>query len=96
MSVPRGRLGDAERLQTQLAARDQRQIALFLHVAAVPQDRAHRVHLRVTGGAVAAGGVYLLQNCRGGAEIEATAAVFFGDQRREIAGLVRAVTNSVG
>ncbi|MGE5163828.1 MAG: hypothetical protein ACM3IH_07355 [Sphingobacteriales bacterium] len=31
------RLGNAERLQMQLAARDQRQVALFLRVAAMPQ-----------------------------------------------------------
>ena len=42
-----GRLGDAEGLQPQLAARDARQVALLLLGAAVPQQRAHDVHLRV-------------------------------------------------
>ncbi len=83
----RGRLGDAEGLQAQFAARDLRQIALLLLGAAVPQDRAHRVHLRVAGGAVAAGGVHFLQDCGGRADAEPAAAVFFGDQRGEIAGL---------
>ena len=58
----RRRLGDAEGLQAQFAAGDLRQIALFLRGAAVPQDRAHGVHLRVAGGAVAAGGVHLFQD----------------------------------
>ena len=49
------RLGDAERLQAKLAARDRRQIALLLLGAAVAKERAHRVHLGVAGGAVAAG-----------------------------------------
>src|SRR5207342_1349434 len=52
-----------------------------------PQDRAHRVHLRVTGGAVTTGGVHFLKNCRGGTQVEAAAAVFFGDQRRQVASL---------
>jgi len=82
-----GRLGDAERLQTQLAARDQRQVAFFLRVAAMPQNRAHRVHLRVTGGAIATGGVHFLENCRGRTQVETAASVFLGDQRRQVAGL---------
>ena len=60
-----GRLGDAEGLQPQFAAGDLRQIALLLLGAAVPQQRAHRVHLRMAGGAVAAGGVDFLED-RGG------------------------------
>ena len=82
------RLGDAEGLQAQFAGGDLRQIAFLLRVAAVPQDRAHDVHLRVAGGAVAAG--------RRGSppgsprplpRAEPAAAVFLRDQRREIAGL---------
>src|SRR3546814_16857545 len=47
-----GRLGDAEGLQAQLTLGDARQIALLLRLAAVPQQGAHGVHLRVAGGAV--------------------------------------------
>ena len=78
-------LGHAERLQAEFAAGDQWQIALFLSLAAVAQNCAHGVHLRVTGSAVAAGSVHLLQNCGSGAEIESTAAVFLRNQRCEIA-----------
>src|SRR3546814_11165295 len=42
-----GRLGDAEGLQAQLTLGDARQIALLLRLAAVPQQGAHGVHLRV-------------------------------------------------
>ena len=61
-----GRLGDAERLQPQFALGDRGQLALLLRGAAVPQQRAHGVHLRVAGGAVAAGRVDLLHDRRGG------------------------------
>src|SRR3546814_3910082 len=59
-----GRLGDAEGLQAQLTLGDARQIALLLRLAAVPQQGAHGVHLRVAGGAVAAGLLDLLQKDR--------------------------------
>ena len=91
-----GRLGDAERLQAQFAAGDLGQIALFLLGAAVPQDGAHRVHLGVAGGAIAARGVHFFEDRGGGADAEPAAAVFFRDQRGEVAGLVSASTNSVG
>ena len=81
-----GRLGDAEGLQAQFAAGDLGQIALLLRGAAVPQHRAHGVHLRVAGGAVAAGGVHFFQDRGGRADAEPAAAVFFRDQRGEIAG----------
>ena len=82
----RGRLGDAESLQAQFAAGDRGQIGLLLRGAAVPQDRAHGVHLRVAGGAVAAGGMHLFQDRGRGAQAEPAAAVFFRDERGEIAG----------
>ena len=66
---------------------DLRQIALLLLGAAVPQHRAHRVHLRVAGGAVAAGRVDLLHDGDGRRHGEPAAAVFLGDQRGEKAGL---------
>ena len=49
-----GRLGDAERLQAQFAAGDLRQPLRLLLLAAVPQQRAHGVHLGVAAAAVAA------------------------------------------
>src|ERR1019366_8343530 len=61
----RGRFRDAEGLQAQFAAGDLRQIVLLLLGAAMPQDRAHRIHLRVAGSAVAAGRVHFLED-RGG------------------------------
>ena len=42
-----GRLAHAERLQPQLARRNLRQVGALLRVRSVPQQRAHRVHLRV-------------------------------------------------
>ena len=82
-----GRLGHAEGLQAQFAAGDLRQILLLLLGIAVPQDRSHGVHLRVAGGAVAAGGVDFLQDGGGGADAKPAAAEFLRDQRGEIAGL---------
>ena len=64
-----GRLGDAERLQPQLAGRDARQVLLLLLGVAVPQHRAHDVHLRVAGAGVAAELVDLLQDRAAGAQI---------------------------
>ena len=55
-------LRDAERLQPQLARSDLRQVLLLLLVGAVPEDRAHRVHLRVAGARVAAARVDLLED----------------------------------
>ena len=47
-------LGDGKGLQAQLAAGDAGKIAPFLFVAAVAQQRAHDVHLRMAGAGVAA------------------------------------------
>jgi hypothetical protein len=82
-----GGFGDAERLQPQLAPGDRRQILLFLFGAAVPEQRAHGVHLRVAGGAVAAGGVYLLHDRGRRLHVEPAAAVFLRNERGEKAGL---------
>jgi hypothetical protein len=76
----RVRLGDAEGLQAQLAARDPREVALLLLVRAVPQHRAHRVHLGVAGAGVAALVVDLLQDDRRVADAQAAAAVLRRDQ----------------
>ena len=78
-----GRLGDAERLQAHFAARDARQVALLLLRAAVAQQRAHDVHLRVALRRRAARDVDLFQDRGGRADRQAGAAVFLRDQRRE-------------
>ena len=75
------RLGNAKGLQAQGAAGDLRQILGLLRVRAVPQQRAHRVHLRMAGAAIAAGALHLFQHCRGGGEGQARAAMLLGDER---------------
>src|ERR1700679_840166 len=49
------------------------------------EQGAHGVHLRVTGAAVAAAAMDLLQNRRGGAESQPRPAVLFRDENRQIA-----------
>src|SRR6185295_19550463 len=73
-------LGHAEGLQADLAARELRQPPLLLRVGAVPQQRAHRVHLRVARAGVAAGRVDLLEDDGRLLEAEAAAAVLGRDQ----------------
>ena len=46
----------------------------------MPQDSAHRVHLRVTGRAVAARAMNLLEDRHRGAKAQSRTAVFFGNQ----------------
>jgi hypothetical protein len=75
-----GRLGDAERLQPQPARGDLREVAALLFVGAVPQHRAHRVHLGMAGGAVAPGALHLLEDRRRRRKAQARAAVFLRDQ----------------
>ncbi len=82
-----GRLGDAERLQPQFTAGNARQPFRLLRIVAVPQQRAHGVHLRMAATAVAAGTLDLLQDCRRRRQLQPGAAVFLGDQDRQIAGL---------
>ena len=79
----RGRLGDTECLQAQFAARNAGQIAFLLRGAAMPKKRAHRVHLRMTGRAVAAGGLDFLHDGGGGRHGQSAAAVLLRDQRGE-------------
>ncbi len=83
----RGRFRHTKSLQAQFAAGDLGQVVLLLRVAAVAQDGAHDVHLRMTGGAVAAGGMNLFHDGSGGADREPAAAVFLRDEGCEIAGL---------
>ena len=90
------RLGDAEGLQPQLAAGDLRQELALLRVGAVPQQRAHRVHLRVARAGVAAAAVDLLEDDRRLGDAEARAAVLLGNQRREVAGVGQRLDERVG
>jgi len=67
----RCRLGHAEGLQSILTGRNAGQPTLLLGVAPVPQQGAHRVHLGVTGGAIAAGGMDFLHDDGGFVQREA-------------------------
>src|SRR5579875_52954 len=78
-------LGYAERLHPQLAACDLRQIALFLFRAAMPEQGAHDVHLCVARAGVAAAVINFLQDGAGLGDPKTRAAIFFGDQSREVA-----------
>ena len=80
-------LGHSEGLQPQVAAGDVWQEALLLLLAAVPQQRAHRVHLGVAGGGVPTGAVDLLEDQAGFPHALAAAAVLLRDQHRQPAGL---------
>ena len=55
----------------------------FCSSLAVPQQRAHDVHLRVAGARVGAGAVDLFENHGRFSQAEAAAAVFGGNQRRQ-------------
>ena len=79
--------GHAESLKAKRAAGDLRQIFRLLGGRAMPQDRAHDVHLGMARRRVAAGFVDRLQYCGGGGKRQAGPAIFLGDQGREIAGL---------
>ena len=92
----RGRLADAERLQPQLAGGDLGQVLALLRVGAVPQQRAHRVHLRVAGAGVGAAAVDLLEDDRRLVDAEAGAAVLLGNQRRQVAGVGQRLDERVG
>ena len=64
-----------------------RQVPLLLRLGAVPQDRSHRVHLRVARARVAARRVDLLEDHARRSDIEARPAELLGDERREPARL---------
>ncbi len=80
----RGRLGHAEGLQPQLSRRDLRQICRLLRFRAMAQHCAHRVHLGMAGGGVAACPMHFLQYRRAGGQGQTEAAEFFGDQGGKI------------
>ena len=79
------RLADAERLKTQLARGDARQKRALLRKRPVPQQRPHRVHLRVARARIRAAAIHFLENDGGFADTEARSAVLFRDERRQIA-----------
>jgi hypothetical protein len=85
---PAGGLGHAECLQAHFARGNPRQIGLFLSLASVPQQRAHDVHLRMTGAAVASCVLDFFQDGRCGGKGQAGAAICFRNQRGEIAGVI--------
>ena len=91
-----GRFGHAERLQPQFAAGDLRQPFCLLLVVAVPQQRAHGVHLGVAAAAIAAGALDLLEDGGCGGQFQPGAAIFFGDQHREISGPRQCIDERAG
>jgi hypothetical protein len=74
-------------LQAQLAAGDLRQVFLLLLLAAVAQERPHRVHLGVAGAAIGARRMDFLQDRRSRRKRQSAAAVFLGNQRSQQARL---------
>ena len=90
------RLGDAERLQAELAAGDLRQVVALLRLGAVPQQRAHGVHLGVARAGVAAAVVDFLEDDRRLADAEAGTAVGLGNQRRQIPGAGQGLDECIG
>ncbi len=82
-----GGFGHAEGLKAQRAGGDLRQDRRFLRGASMPEDRAHGVHLGVTGGAVAPAFLDLFQDRAGGRQAEAAAAEFLGNERGQEPGV---------
>src|SRR6266545_5964505 len=73
-----------------------RQVAALLLIGSMPQDAAHRVHLRVRGGGVAARRVDLLQDGGGVGDAQARAPVRLGDERAEPPGVGERLHEGVG
>src|SRR5882757_2323592 len=80
-----GRLCHPERLQAKLSRRNLWKVALLLLVTAVPEERAHDVHLSVTGGAIAAAVLDFLKNGCAGRQRKACTPIFLGNQGRQVA-----------
>src|SRR5207302_5614716 len=89
-------LGDAHRLQAQLADGDLRQVFLFLAFRAVAQQRVHVVHLAVAATGIAARARHLFHDHARLGEREARAAVFLWNERRHPAGLGESVDERLG
>ena len=79
----RGRLGDAEGLEPQLARGDRGQEALLLLLAPVAQQGAHHVHLGVTDAGARRRAVDRLEDQARFEHPETAPAVLLGDERRE-------------
>ena len=62
------------------------EVLLLLRFAAVTLERSHDVHLRIAGGAVAAGALNLLQDDGQLGDPETRSAIPLGDERREPSG----------
>ena len=92
----RRRLADAEGLKPQLAGGDAGQQRGLLRLGAVPQQRAHRVHLRVAGAGVGAAAVDFLEDDRRFVDAEAGAAVGFGNEGRQVPGVGERLHEGVG
>src|SRR5919204_557909 len=73
-------LGHCHRLEPDAAGRDVRKVVALLRLIAMPEERAHRVHLRVAGGAVFPAGIDLLEHDAGFDQAEPGAAVLGRNQ----------------
>src|ERR1700722_7114025 len=92
----RVRLGHAESLQPQLARSDTREVTPLLLLAAMLEDRCHRVHLCVTGSGVAAGVIYLPEYYRTVEHRQPGPAVFLRDERGKPSGLAERAHELLG
>ncbi|MPN28638.1 hypothetical protein SDC9_176081 [bioreactor metagenome] len=92
----RGGLCDTHGLQPPFARGDARQVFLLLRLRAMAQQRAHVVHLAVTGARVAATAVDLLHDDAGLGQAQAAATVLLRNQRGQPAGLGQRVHKGLG
>jgi len=87
----RRRLGDGERLQAKASGGNVGQVLLLLLVRAVPQQRAHDVHLRVARAGVGAGAIDLLEDDRGFGHAQPASTVLGRNQCGQPAGVAEGV-----
>ena len=80
-----GWFGHAKGLKAQIALCDLRQIFGFLGVRAMPQQRAHRIHLRMTGRGITARAVDFFQNRGSGRKRQGQPAIRLWYKRGQIA-----------
>ena len=78
------------------AGGDVRQVFSLLLVAAVFQDRGHRIHLRMARSAVAARAIDFLEDDAAFHNAKTRTAVFFGDQAGEPAGVGHGLDEALG
>src|SRR5579862_7768794 len=83
---PRSGLGHRHRLQAQLSLRDLRKVPALLLLGAVPDERAHVVHLPMARARVAAAAIDFLHHHGGFRKAEPRTSVFLRNQRREPSG----------